>query len=76
MIVLDLTRVGLGQGAGSESLCRHLRALASDVEIISGGGVRSLADLRSLAAAGCDAALVASALHDGRLRVEDCHRHF
>jgi hypothetical protein len=42
------------------------------LQIVAGGGVRSAADLRSLSAAGCDAALVASALHDGRLTIHDC----
>jgi phosphoribosylformimino-5-aminoimidazole carboxamide ribotide isomerase len=72
MIVLDLAQVGMGQGVGTEPLCRALRSLAPELEIIAGGGVRSLADLRSLAAAGCNAALVASALHDGRLTPQDC----
>lgn len=66
-ILLDLARVGLGAGVGTEPLCRQLRCLAPGVEIIAGGGVRSAADLESLEQAGCDAALVASALHDGRL---------
>ena len=72
MIVLDLARVGMGAGVGTEPLCRTLRSLAPELEIIAGGGVRSAADLDSLARAGCDAALVASALHDGRLDVATC----
>jgi phosphoribosylformimino-5-aminoimidazole carboxamide ribotide isomerase len=72
MIVLDLAQVGMGAGVGTESLCRDLRCLDADLQIIAGGGVRSLADLRSLGAAGCDAALVASALHDGRLTPAEC----
>lgn len=67
MIVLDLARVGSGAGAGTETLCRAIRKLAPGVELIGGGGVRGRADLDALKAAGCDAALVASALHDGRL---------
>ncbi|HUY87767.1 MAG TPA: HisA/HisF-related TIM barrel protein [Pirellulales bacterium] len=66
-IVLDLAKVGMSQGAGTESLCRRLRQLDAEVEIVAGGGVRGLDDLESLAAAGCDGALVASALHDERL---------
>ena len=66
-IVLDLAKVGMSQGAGTESLCRRLRQLDAEIEIVSGGGVRGLDDLESLAAAGCDGALVASALHDERL---------
>jgi phosphoribosylformimino-5-aminoimidazole carboxamide ribotide isomerase len=72
ILVLDLAKVGMGRGAGTEPLCRELRSLDRDLEIIAGGGVRSLADLRSLRAAGCNAALVASALHDGRLNAADC----
>jgi len=72
IIVLDLARVGVGEGVGTESLVRTLRSLDADLEIIAGGGVRSMHDLESLARAGCDAALVASALHDGRLSAEEC----
>lgn len=72
MIVLDLASVGMGQGAGTEPLCRELRSLAPELEIIAGGGVRGWDDLRSLDAAGCNAALVASALHDGRLSAREC----
>ena len=72
MIVLDLANVGMGEGVGTEPLCRALRCLAPDLQIIAGGGVRGPADLDSLARAGCDAALVASALHDGRLSAEEC----
>ena len=71
VIVLDLARVGVGQGPGQEELCRQLRAEHPDLELIAGGGVRGREDLRRLAAAGCDAVLVASALHDGRLTRED-----
>ena len=67
MIVLDLASVGEGQGVGTEALCKKIRAMDSEVELIAGGGVRDHRDLDSLEQAGCDAALVASALHDGRL---------
>jgi phosphoribosylformimino-5-aminoimidazole carboxamide ribotide isomerase len=70
-IVLDLACVGAYQGIGAEGLIRYLRGLDDDIEIISGGGVRNRADLELLAAAGCNAALVASALHDGRLNGKD-----
>lgn len=72
MIVLDLAAVGMGHGVGTESICRDLRCLDPKLQIIAGGGVRGPADLRSLARAGCDAALVASALHDGRLDAGQC----
>ncbi|HEX5445477.1 MAG TPA: HisA/HisF-related TIM barrel protein [Pirellulales bacterium] len=72
-IVLDLRAVGMDRGVSTEALCRHLRRLDDSLEIVSGGGVRGPDDLASLAAAGCDAALVASALHDGRLAHADLH---
>ncbi len=71
LIVLDLARVGMGGGVGTESICRAIRAVDPQIEIVAGGGVRGVDDLRALAAAGCDAALVASALHDGRLTRAD-----
>ena len=67
LIVLDLAQVGMSQGAGTESLCRRLRQRDAKIEIVAGGGVRGLEDLESMAAAGCNGALVASALHDERL---------
>jgi len=69
VIVLDLAQVGTGQGSGTEALCQQLRAQHPTIELIAGGGVRDQADLARLAAAGVDAALVASALHDGRLTI-------
>jgi phosphoribosylformimino-5-aminoimidazole carboxamide ribotide isomerase len=71
LIVLDLARVGTGKGAGTEILCRRLRRLDGEWEITAGGGVRGPADLSALADSGCDGALVASALHDGRLAPSD-----
>lgn len=70
LIVLDLAAVGMDQGNVAELLCRSLSATHSQVEWISGGGVRGLDDLERLADHGCSAALVASALHDGRLTAE------
>jgi phosphoribosylformimino-5-aminoimidazole carboxamide ribotide isomerase len=70
LIVLDLARVGEGQGVGTEDICREIHALDENVALIAGGGVRDQRDLESLAQAGCEAALVASALHDGRLVVK------
>jgi phosphoribosylformimino-5-aminoimidazole carboxamide ribotide isomerase len=71
MIVLDLAHVGANRGTGIETLCRTLRDAHPAVELIGGGGVRGIDDLRRLARGGCHAALVASALHDGRLGRDD-----
>lgn len=70
IIVIDLARVGTGAGLDLELIARVRRA-APDVMLLAGGGVRGLDDLRRLAGAGCDGALVATALHDGRIGAED-----
>ena len=67
MIVLDLARVGIGEGTGTEKLCARLTAAHPSLEVIAGGGVRGPEDLRRLTGCGVRTALVASALHDGRL---------
>lgn len=74
LIVLDLADVGTGGGTRTLDLCKDLSARHPQIELIAGGGVRHLDDLRQLAAAGCSAALVASSLHDGRLSPEDCRQ--
>jgi phosphoribosylformimino-5-aminoimidazole carboxamide ribotide isomerase len=71
LIVLDLADVGVGEGPRTLELCREIRHEFPAIELVAGGGVRGLDDLKALAAAGCDAALVASALHDGRLTRDD-----
>jgi phosphoribosylformimino-5-aminoimidazole carboxamide ribotide isomerase len=67
MIVLDLAAVGVGEGVPTLALARQLRDEFPTLELIGGGGVRSREDLQTMAAAGFSAALVASALHDGRI---------
>ena len=70
LIVLDLARVGTGQGVGTEALCRQLRERWPHMNLTAGGGIRNLQDLQTLARSGCNAALIASALHDGRFTAE------
>src|SRR5262245_32917613 len=70
LIVLDLADVGTGGGTRTLELCRQIRREFPAIELIAGGGVRGIDDLKALASAGCDAALVATALHDGRLTPE------
>lgn len=66
VIVIDLTRVGTGAGVDRELIGR-VRKAAPEVMLLAGGGVRGLDDLQRLGEAGCDGALVATALQDGRL---------
>ena len=71
LLVLDLASVGVDRGPASAGLCRELRHAYPQLELLTGGGVRNVGDLRHLSASGCDAVLVASALHDGRLKAAD-----
>jgi phosphoribosylformimino-5-aminoimidazole carboxamide ribotide isomerase len=70
LIVLDLAQVGTGRGTGTEALCSRL-ATDPTVEVYAGGGVREFNDLLRLQARGVRGALIASALHDGRLSRAD-----
>ena len=70
LIVIDLARVGMGGGPDLESIA-CVRAAVREITLIAGGGVRGPADLVRLADQRCDGALVASALHDGRLTAFD-----
>jgi phosphoribosylformimino-5-aminoimidazole carboxamide ribotide isomerase len=71
LIVLDLADVGRGDGTRTLDLCRVIQERLPQITLVAGGGVRNREDLRDLASAGCSAALVASALHDGRLTSDD-----
>ena len=70
MIVLDLARVGSGAGVDLEMLAR-IRSVAPSIAVYVGGGVRSIEDIALLRDAGCNGALVASALLDGNITVRD-----
>ena len=66
LLVIDLALVGGGAGPPLAAV-RALAAALPGVEIYAGGGVRDDADLRALESAGATGALVATALHEGRL---------
>lgn len=70
VIVMTLERVGSGAGPDLETL-RDVCAKSPSSFIVGAGGIRNDADLACAAAAGADAWLVASALHDGRLARAD-----
>lgn len=67
LIVLDLAAVGTGGGPATIPTCEALRRDFPDLHIITGGGVRTIADVRALLKSGADQVLVASALHDGTI---------
>lgn len=66
LLVLDLGRVGTGGGVDLD-LLRRLRRRFPRVRLLAGGGIAGAEDLARLATAGCDGALVATALHTGHL---------
>jgi phosphoribosylformimino-5-aminoimidazole carboxamide ribotide isomerase len=70
VIVLDLARVGTDAGP-DVALMRELCSRFTELELLAGGGVRDLADLRALAEAGARGALVATALHSGAIGTDD-----
>jgi len=70
LIVLDLARVGTSAGLDLDTIAA-IRRRVPRLTLLAGGGVRDAADLRRLADAGCDGALVATALHTGRIGPND-----
>lgn len=73
-ILLDLARVGTGNGLGTEALAEVLKRDFPELEIFLGGGIRSPAQLESCERLGCDGVLVATALHNGQLQPADLKR--
>jgi phosphoribosylformimino-5-aminoimidazole carboxamide ribotide isomerase len=70
VIVLDVARVGTGSGPDF-ALMGRVRHAVPNATLLAGGGVRGPDDLARLADVGCDGALVATALQDGRLGAAD-----
>jgi phosphoribosylformimino-5-aminoimidazole carboxamide ribotide isomerase len=68
LIILDLAMVGRGRGLGTEELCRRIAKVNPSIEICAGGGIQGPEDFSRLAECGVQTVLIASALHDGRLR--------
>jgi phosphoribosylformimino-5-aminoimidazole carboxamide ribotide isomerase len=66
VIVMTLARVGSGAGPDLKRFAQ-IRSIAGEREIYAAGGVRDGADLSALKAAGAAGALIATALHDGRV---------
>lgn len=68
VIVLDLTRVGSGEGVKVDFLKKVIAEVGVDVYV--GGGVRDINDLVELAHLGVSGALVATALHTGKISID------
>jgi phosphoribosylformimino-5-aminoimidazole carboxamide ribotide isomerase len=66
VILLDVGRVGRGDGVNLGLLASLRRALP-EASLLAGGGVKDEGDLAALADHGCDGVLIATALHRGAL---------
>jgi phosphoribosylformimino-5-aminoimidazole carboxamide ribotide isomerase len=72
VILLDLARVGSGEGVDFPFLKSVLTEL--NLKVFVGGGVRDIKDLVELRNMGVFGVLLATALHSGRVRVEELRR--
>jgi phosphoribosylformimino-5-aminoimidazole carboxamide ribotide isomerase len=70
LLVLDLGRIGTGCGVDL-GLLEALRRRFPDIRLLAGGGVLARRDLERMRDAGCDGALIASAIHTGKLTAAD-----
>ena len=76
MILLDLESVGTMTGVANDSdglgpLIQEITSELTDIQLISGGGVRDASDVKVLLDAGCQHVLVATAIHECRLTPDD-----
>jgi len=67
-IILDLTKVGSSEGINID-LFKHIRDTLI-LEIYAGGGARDIQDLIELKKVGVSGVLVATALHNGKITVQ------
>ena len=74
VIALDLARVGTGTGPDLDLITAVRRVAPPHVTVLAGGGVRGWTDLEQLAEAGCDGALVATALQQGTIGAREIER--
>lgn len=71
VIILDLADVGAKSGLSATYLCARARRDFPDVSVITGGGIRSVADLQHLRDLSIDGVLLASALHNATISAHD-----
>jgi HisA/HisF family protein len=70
VIVMTLARVGSGAGPDLARL-GSIQSIAGGREIYAAGGIRDADDLQTLKEAGISGALIATALHEGRIVATD-----
>jgi phosphoribosylformimino-5-aminoimidazole carboxamide ribotide isomerase len=69
LIILDLARVGSGQGVNVDFLKKAQAEVK--MNIYMGGGIRNIEDLSELDRLGVSGVLVATALHTGKISIKD-----
>ena len=70
LVLLDLASIGTGCGTDL-GLIEALRKRFPEIRLLAGGGVLARRDLDRMREAGCDGALVASAIHAGTITAAD-----
>ncbi len=70
-LILDLAKVGIGQGVGGRDWVSRIAEIVPEGEIWLGGGVRGRQDLDELGRMPIAGVLAGSALHDGSIGRED-----
>lgn len=73
LLCTDIGRDGMLSGPNLD-LYRTLRALAPEVELQASGGIRDIADIVAVRAAGCAGVVLGRALLEGRFALEDALR--
>lgn len=71
IIILDLGKVGTGTGINTDFL-KEMAGI-SEHKILAGGGIKDLDDIVVLQELGIDGALVATAVHNGKIPIELIH---
>jgi phosphoribosylformimino-5-aminoimidazole carboxamide ribotide isomerase len=71
LIILDLARVGSGEGADVDLIDALTKKVT--VKVLVGGGVRDTVDLNRLEQVGVEGVLLATALHTGKIAVEQLY---
>ena len=71
LIVMTLSRVGVGAGPDLQLIEEMIRRGGDGRRVYAAGGVRTIADVAAVEARGAAGVLVASALHDGQIKAGD-----
>ncbi len=72
-IILEMEKIGTGGGADA-TFVRRLARAAPGVQLIVGGGIRTVEEILHLKRAGAAGVLLATALHDGTINRADLAR--